>query len=244
MKKNKLIATSYYGTTIGLIIFLLSIFVFGGGIEFLLYMALFLLLLWAVVSILNKLLPEIWIMIIFFGVAITALHLYVYSWLFTLLLTGLAALYIFSVLKMGNKKWLPIVIMIGMSLLISFHDLFEGNEEPPEVTEQAIQSAISAMEDEAQVMEAFIGVDEDNRYAYEEEDIIFCALVVEDYLSLEEKKLLGNACAEMISDNVAKDNDQDVDLYDHYILEINIKSDDVEHVIHTRKGTETSDIIW
>ena len=242
MKKRKLIAISYYGTVICLILFVLSIFVFGGGILFLLYMFLGLLLLWGVVSILEKFFPEVWVTIIFYGVAITALHLYLQSWLLTLLLTCMAVLYVFTAFKMKNKKRWPDVILIAMSLLISFHYLFQGNEDPPEVTEEAIQSAISAMEDDDQVKEAFIGVNKENEN--EDEDIIYCALEVKDTTTLGEKQSLGTACAGMIADEVGKDSDLDVELYDHYILEISIASDKMEHVIYTRKGTESPEIRW
>ncbi|MFA8439869.1 hypothetical protein [Pueribacillus sp. YX66] len=239
-EKNSVI---YLGTIIGLIVFIIIMFAINASFTQFLYTALGMGVFISIIIIADKILPKVWLLGILLGIGVGVFHLFSQSWTMTIILVIMALLFLYLNLNNERKRWGSIVL-VGMVTVASLSILFMvDHHKLPTVDEKIFQSTMNEMNRHPEIMNAVIGI---------EDDTIYCSLHVNDTLTRTEKEQLGEMCAKTLATTVSQDtnikgpSDDDLgELYDYYVLEIMIGTDNEnDEIIFARKHTNNKGFTW
>lgn len=240
--KKKISATTY--STIALVGIAACIGFLSSGwkdIWSLFYFILGILIFAAITILLTKLIPEVWVMVIVAVSVIIFLHVDIQSWLFTIIISCLAILLIFTHFKL-HRSILSFSLFIIIIALYFYASEFGGFQQEVLVTDKDIQNTINEVQVEPDVISAYLSV---------EDDMVTCTLDVKDTVTKESARSLGEDCGMLFAKEVTGKNqpqhsvEDNLDVfYEEYKLTLMVRIGESDEILYGMSSSNGEKIIW
>lgn len=231
---NKEISATTYGTIalVGLTAFIGFLISGWDNIWSLLYFVLGIIIFAGITILLMKFIPEVWVMGLVAIGFIIFMHVHIESWMFTIFISSLAILFIFTHFKL-HKNILSFSLFILMIVLYLYAAEFGGFHQEVNVTNMNMENVINEMEAQNGVTSTYLSV---------KDDMVYCTLDVEGTVTKEEAKNLGENCGSALANEVTED---DLDaFYEKHKLTLIIQIGESEDLLYGESGSNEAKTNW